>query len=152
MINDTLSEKIKYLFDRYWDEELTDKQEDALQAIADDIVSSYGWDAVFVAAENYLHEYCLTPESAVNFAHNYWGYYWADKPIADPHRFLGYLYYRVNFEASKYDGADILDSLAITLLPNAGYKEADLMLNPRYMPESDPKIIAAANAFRKQLG
>ena len=24
MINDTLSEKIKYLFDRYWDEELTD--------------------------------------------------------------------------------------------------------------------------------
>ena len=87
MINDTLSEKIKYLFDRYWDEELTDEQEDALQAIADDIVSSYGWDAVFVAAENYLHEYCLTPESAVNFAHNYWGYYWADKPIADPHRF-----------------------------------------------------------------
>ena len=58
----------------------------------------------------------------------------------------------MNFEASKYDGADILDSLAITLLPNAGYKEADLMLNPRYMPESDPKIIAAANAFREQLG
>ena len=152
MTNDTLTDKIKYLFDRSWDEESTEEQEDALQATADELVVSYGWDAVFSAVENYLHEYCLTPESVVNFANNYWGYYWADKPIANPHRFLGYLYYRVDFEAAKYDGADILDSLATTLLPKAGYKEADLWFNPRYMPESDPKIIAAANTFKEQLG
>lgn len=150
MTNDTISAKIKYLFDRYWDEELTEEQEDALQATADELVVSYGWETVFAAVENYLHEYCLTPESVINFANNYWGYYWDDKPIANPHRFLGYLYYRVNFEAAKYDGADILDSLATTLLPKAGYKEADLWFNPRYMPETDPKIIEAANAFAKE--
>ena len=35
---------------------------------------------------------------------------------------------------------DILDSLATTILPKAGYAEADLVLNPYYMPENDPKI------------
>ena len=35
---------------------------------------------------------------------------------------------------------DILDSLATTILPKAGFPEANLALNTQYMPENDPKI------------
>ena len=35
---------------------------------------------------------------------------------------------------------DILDSLATTILPKAGFSEANLVLNTQYMPENDPKI------------
>ena len=46
MTNDTLTDKIKYLFDRSWDEESTEEQEDALQATADELVVSYGWKTI----------------------------------------------------------------------------------------------------------
>jgi len=50
----------------------------------------------------------------------------------------------------KYDSPGILDSLAITILPKAGYKEADLMRNTRYIPESDPRIIAEADILKNE--
>ncbi len=43
---------------------------------------------------------------------------------------------------------DILDSLATTILPKAGFPEANLVLNTQYMPESDPKIRDEVERFR----
>ncbi len=44
---------------------------------------------------------------------------------------------------------DILDSLATTILPKAGFSEADLVLNTQYMPENDPIIKQAADSFKE---
>ena len=140
MTNKDLANRIHYLFDRNWDEDLSDEALDQLQQDADDLVAKYGWDNVYPAAIEYLHTNCLTPEQAVNFACYYWTYGWYEHPIPDPHKFLGYFYYRTNFETGKYDSMDILDSLATTILPKAGFSEADLVLNTQYMPENDPKI------------
>ena len=145
-----ISSMITYLFDRYWDEDLSDKEIDKLEQDAEDLVSEYGWEHVYPIALDYLHNKCIAPQDIINFASNYWTYGWYDHPIPDPYAFLGYLYYRINFETAKYDPMDILDSLATTILPKAGYRDADLYLNPYYMPESDPKIIRAVEEYRKK--
>lgn len=145
-----LKEKIMYLFDRYWDEDLQDEEIDKLEQDAEDLVTEFGWPEVYKAVVDYLHSMCRTPESVVNFACNYWNYGWYENPIPDPHRFLGYLYYRVNYETTKYDPIDILDSLATTILPKAGYSEANLFLNTQYMPENDPKIKEEVDRFKAE--
>jgi len=143
-----INDKIKYLFDRPWDEDLSDSQESELLAEAERLVNNAGWPDTYSAAISYLHEACVTPEAAINFAHLFWDYGWYEKPISDPHRFLAYFYYRINLEVERYDSPGILDSLAITILPKAGYREADLMHNTQYVPERDPKIIAEVEALK----
>ena len=81
----------------------------------------------------------------------FWLYGGQDYPIPEPHKFLAYFYYMIDCQAKKYDGDyDMLYSLATNILPKAGYSEADLYLNPYYMPEQDPKILAEVEALRKQ--
>ena len=132
--------KIEYLFSRYWDKDLSEKDQDKLEQDANDLVKEYGWNEVYSNAMNYLHTKCLTPESVVNFASNYRTYGWYENPIPDPHKFLAYFYYITDYETQKYDPMDILDSLATTILPKASFSEANLVLNTQYMPENDPKI------------
>ncbi len=143
-----IKKKIEYLFDRYWDEDLTDEEQEKLDQDSKDLVVGYSWKEVYSAATEYLHSKCKTPESVINFASNYWTYGWYDYPIPNPHSFLAYFYFRINYETEKYDTMDILDSLATTILPKAGYTEADLVLNPYYMPENDPKIQSEVNKFK----
>ena len=149
MNNTEIINCINYLFDRYWDEDLSDELEDKLYQTAYDLVAEYGWEDVYQAAVEYLHSKCLTPEQAVNFASNYWNYGWYEHPIPDPYKFLGYFYYRTSFDTGKYDPMDILDSLATTILPKEGFSEADLVLNTQYMPENDPKIREAVEEYKK---
>ena len=51
-------------------------------------------------------------------------------------------------ETDKFDGSDILDSIATTILPKNGVQAANLYLNPYYMPENDPEIKAAVERWR----
>ena len=133
-----LHQAIKYLFDRNCDEEMTEDEEDALQKVADDLVAEHGWEAVYAAANVHLHQCCVSPESVINFAVLFWDYRWSENPIPNPYEFLAYFYFRIDWQVSRYDDRDILDSLAITILPKAGYSDANLLQNPRYMPENDP--------------
>ena len=150
MADKDLNNQIEYLFNRPWDEDLSYTQEEELLDAAKQLIDETGWPETYSAAISYLHEACVTPESAINFAHLFWGYGWYEKPIPDPHRFLAYFYYRINFDVEKHDSPGILDSLAITIMPKAGYKEADLMRNSQYIPENDPKIIAEVDLLKKE--
>ena len=149
MIDSKLTNKIDFLFDRPWDEDISEEMEERLGDEAKALLSEYGWNEVYPVIFAYLKEKCTTPEEAVNFAHLFWGYRLYEQPIANPHEFLGQFYYRIDQETSKYDPLDILDSLATTILPKAGFKEADLYLNTQYMPENDPKILAAIEEYKK---
>lgn len=145
-----LSETIRFLFARNWEDELSDELEDELREQASVVVREYGWHEVYAATFTYLAKNCASPESVVNFAHLYFEYYWNRKVIPSPHRFLAYLYFRVNCNPSKYDAIDIFDTLATSILPICGYQEADLMIDPRYTPELDPKIIAEIEAWKQR--
>ena len=152
IIMDSIDRIIEYLFNRDWEEDLTEEQTISLQTSADNLIAKRGWKNVFESAVDYLHTKCVTPESVINFAHRFFQLFWNELPIPNPHEFLAYFYYRINDEVEKYDDVDILNSLAISILPKAGYREADLYLNPSYMPESDPKIRAEVEKLKKQNG
>lgn len=71
-----LLQTVKYLFDRDCEEEMTEDEEDALQKVADDLVAEYGWNEVFSEADKYLRQFCISPESVINFAVLFWDYRW----------------------------------------------------------------------------
>ncbi|MBQ9372194.1 MAG: hypothetical protein IJU03_08385 [Thermoguttaceae bacterium] len=144
-----LSEILRFLFERNWEEELTEEQEDELRDQASAVVQEYGWQEVYAATFEFLIKNCTTPEAVVNFAHLYFEFSWNERAIPSPHRFLGYLYFRVDCNPLKYDGDVIFDSLAISILPICGFREADLMVNPCYSPDLDPKIKAEVEIWKK---
>lgn len=142
---------INFLFNRYWDEELTDEEDDMLQEKYDKLVNEYGWEAVFEAIDKYMRTECLDGYSACNFAHMYWIYNcYGFKKIAFPNSFLGYLFYRMNLEPQKYDAVDIMDGLVKELLSTPDNKSHDPFWNTDYIPEKDPDIIKVVNKLRQE--
>ena len=146
-MNKDIDEITKYLFNRSYKDNITDDQEDELLDTVDMQISEFGWDKTFASWNRYLLSECKTPETVVNFANIFWWYGGQDHPIPNPHKFLGYFYYCIGFKSDMYDDNDILDSLTRAILSKAGYREADLVNNPQYMPESDPKIMEAAKIY-----
>ena len=137
-----------WLFNRQYDDNTTEEQDNKILALADRQISAFGWDETFKSWKKYLFTECKTPESAINFANLFWSYGGQDHPVSEPYEFLGYFYFRIDFDTEKHDAGGILDSLAIALLPRAGYSYADPNINCDYVPELDPRIIAAAKAWK----
>ena len=146
-----LSGKIDVLFNRYWDEELSEDDQYQLEADAVNLVKTHGWSDVYRASCDYLHTNCKTPEAVINFAHLYWIYEWHKNPIPNPYEFLGYFYARIDLNTDKYDEMDILDSLALDILPRSGDRKVTLYDNPQYLPETDPLLLYAVKVHRKQM-
>ena len=146
-----LQSETEYLFGRNCEDDLPEEILDDYIDRADNLIAEYGWPAVFEAWNTYLHTKCTTPESVVNFASLYWRYRGEQYPIPEPHKFLGYLLYKVNCKMFDYENGDIIESLATSILPKAGYPEADLYLHPYYAADQDPKILAEVENWRKTL-
>ena len=51
-------------------------------------------------------------------------------------------------DTEKYDEMDILDSIAVSILPKFGYAEADLYNNPNYLPEMDHMLLDAVETYK----
>ena len=150
MEKSALYDNIIYLFNRHWDDELSDEEEEQLQEKYDNLVNEYGWEVVFEAINRFMRTECLDGESACNFAHMYWGYNCYDpKSIVCPYSFLGYLFYRMNLEPWKYDAVDIMDGLVKDLLSTENDKSHNPFWNADYIPEKDPDIIAEVEKLRK---
>ena len=150
MDKSNLMKETEYLFNRDFNEELSEAETEAVEDRAKNLIAKYGWPKVFEAWNEYLHTKCPTPESVVNFANLYWSYCGDEYPIAEPHKFLGYLLYRIDCRMFDYDNGDIIEGLAHKILSRAGYSEADLYLNPYYRADQDPKILTEVEALRHQ--
>ncbi len=48
-----------------------------------------------------------------------------------------------------YYNGEIIENLATKILRKAGYSEADRVLNPYYIPDQYPKILAEVEAIRQ---
>lgn len=136
------------LFNRYWDADLSDAEEMQIDEMAAKLIEQNGWLTVYSALTAYLLTSCLTPEQAIDVVHIFWELGWCERPIADPYRFLGYLYYRIEFNSARYDKMDMMDTLTTTILLKAGYLYADMYRNPDYTPETDANLIEAVNKWR----
>lgn len=146
MVNE-IDKQTYLLFNRIYGDD-TSQEYDLLLDKVEQQISEFGWEKTFESWINYLFTECKTPESAINFANLFWSYGGQDYPVIEPYKFLGYFYYRIDFDTEKYDELGILDSLAIDLLPKAGYSYADRLINDEYIPELDPKIIAQVEAYK----
>lgn len=135
------------LFNRQYDD-ITEEQEDKILELVDQQISTFGWDKTFQSWKKFLFTECKTPESVINFANLFWWFVLDNYSIPEPYKFLAYFYYRIDFNVEKYDDMGILDSLSTAILVKAGHNEADRMVNPDYIPELDPNIIAEAEAYR----
>ena len=146
MVNE-IDKQTYLLFNRTYGDD-TSQEYDLLLDKVEQQITEFGWDKTFESWKNYLFTECKTPESAINFANLFWSYGGQDYPVIEPYKFLGYFYYRIDFDTEKYDELGILDSLAIDLLPKAGYSYADRLINDEYIPELDPKLIAEVEAYK----
>ena len=141
-----LKDTTKYIFSLDWDTDFTDEELDKLDAMVEQLIVENGWPKVYETWCDYLHTECKDDWSVVNFANHYWDYA-HDRYVPDPIHFIAYLYYRV--DTSKNSRAcDIFDSLAITILPNAGL--LDMMEEPNYAAETDPRILAEIAVIKSQ--
>lgn len=151
LIKNRLNEKIDDIFHRCWDEDLSEGDQYQLESDAENLVKEYGWGTVYCAVYEFLNTNCKTPEAIINFAHLYWIYEWHKHPIPNPYEFLGYFYARIDMNTEKYDEMDILDSLTLEILPRSGHQEVNLYDCPQYLPETDPLLLKAVEAHRKQM-
>lgn len=142
---------IERLFTRYWDDDISEDEETQIEEMAAALVEQNDWHAVYSALTAFLLVNCVTPEQAINTAHIFWELGWCEQPIVDPYRFLGYLYYRIDFNSAQHDKMDMMDTLTTAILLKAGYTYADMYINSDYTPETDAKLIEAVNNWRSGI-
>ena len=140
-----LQETTAYIFSQDATRDYSDEEILELEALVDRLISEYSWPTVYEAWREYLHTKCTTDTDVINFAQNYFDYA-KDRHIPDPIQFIAYLYYRVDAHENA-SAFDIFDSLAITILPNAGL--VDMMNDSCYAAETDPRIQKEIARLRK---
>jgi len=148
MMEQTISSITKYLFDCdfFADDFDPEGQEEHLET-AEKLLKDYPWNDIYKEWSRHLYEECKTPEAVINFANLYMYYDGADNFIPDPVSFIGYLYYMVDMNEYWDKAGETFDSLACEIMTKAGL--ADLVKDPYYKPEKDPRIIDEVEKLKK---
>ena len=128
------------------DADYSGEELDHFNDLAENLIRQYTWSVVWQEWSDYLYNHCPSDEDVVRFAHNFFDYA-SDRPVPEPLRFIAYFYYRVDVTKNS-DAFDIFDSLSITVLPNRGL--VNLMKEPNYAAESDPRIQAEIANWKRQ--
>jgi hypothetical protein len=124
----------------------TDALYDALVEKANNAISEYGWNAVFESWCGYMYKNCHTVDDAISFATWFEIYGGHNHIIAEPYKFLAYLYDIFDLNPVKYN-AQIMDDVSYGLLEAAGIKE-NLWSDDSYTTETDSELIKAVEALR----
>ncbi len=125
----------------------TDALYDALIEKAHNAIDVYGWDRIFESWCSFMYENCHTVEEALSFATWFEIYGGHNHKIAEPYKFLAYLYDIFDLDPVKYN-AQIMDDVSYGLLEASGIKE-NLWSDDSYTTETDPELIKAVEALRK---
>jgi hypothetical protein len=126
----------------------TDALYDALVEKANNVINEYGWNVVFESWKNFMYENCNSVENALNFATWFEIYGGHNHKIAEPYKFLAYLYDIFDLNPVKYN-AQIMDDVSYGLLEAAGIKK-NLWSDDCYTTENDPELVNAVKELRKE--
>lgn len=127
--------------------EATDALYDELVEKAHHAINEHGWDSVLESCKRFMYDNCHTVQEALSFATWFEIYGGHKHKIAEPYRFLAYLYDIFNLDPVKYD-APIMDGVSYGLLEAARIKK-NLWSDDSYTTETDPELIKAVDALRK---
>ena len=130
--------------------EETDALYEELIEKANRVISEYGWERVLESWKSYMYENCHTVEEALSFATWFEIYGGHKHKIEEPYKFLAYLYNIFNLNPVKYN-AQIMDDVSYGLLEASGIKN-NLWTDDSYTTETDPELIKAVEALRKENG
>ena len=138
----------------YDDSEYTDEVDNECRDIVETTIEQFGWQDVWKSWYRYLIQKCRSAKEVCNFAHLFFGYSGTKYPIDNPYEFLGYIYYYLGLNSSKYEdeynALTIMDSITIDTLEKAGVKK-DLWLDDNYVPEKDPLIIQSVEDWKNRI-
>lgn len=62
----SIDDETKYLFDRSYDVDLPEDENEALLDFAKNQIKKYGWESTFDSWKRYLFTQCTTPEAVIN--------------------------------------------------------------------------------------
>lgn len=150
MINpQNITETTEYLFNcNFFDESFDPDGSETHQELAEEVMSNNLWQDVFTSWNKYLRNNCSTPEAVINFCNLFVYYGGTENPIRDPYDFLGYIFSKVDLDKYWDTAGELLDGLAVAILQRTG--DISLAKNPFYQSWKDPKLIKAAEKYKKQ--
>ncbi len=145
-----ISEVTKYLFDcDFFAEEFDENDTYEHYDCAQKLMEENKWDEIYDAWYDYLINCCQTPDSVINYVNLYIYYGGQDQAIRNPYEFLGYIYCMVNMDQYWDSVGELFDGLSINILENCG--KANIVKNPYYNPEKDPKLLESIQEWRKRM-
>ena len=125
----------------------TEEHEDHLQA-SWELFENYSWEEIYPVWMKHLYMNCKTPEEVINFVNLFVYYEASDRPISDPIKFIGYLYYKVDMDKYWNQAGELFGGLAIGLLSKSGL--VDPIADPYYNPMKDSRILKMITALEKE--
>lgn len=135
IMSSNLKNKIKLYFDQNWyDETIPDEVRERYDDEFESIIKEYKWNNVYPVLKDILINDCNDEASIVNWCHHFWDYALIyEYKVPNPEMLVAYLYSKVDI-VNNSDAFDILDTIAISVLP------INLMETPCYAANADPKI------------
>ena len=147
----TIEEYTNYLLNCCFTDDSFDPEghEDHLKA-SWQLFENYTWEEIFPVWMDHLYINCTTPEEVINFVNLYIYYEAADRPIKDPIKLIGYLYYKVDMDKYWDEAGELFEGLAINILSKCGL--VNVMLDPYYNPMKDSRILYEINKLNLNNG
>ena len=144
----TIEEYTNYLLNCRFTDDSFDPEghEEHLQA-SWELFENYSWEEIAPAWMEHLYMNCKTPEEVINFVNLFIYYEAADRPINDPIKFIGYLYYKVDMDKYWNEAGELFEGVAITILSKSGL--VNTMADPYYNPMKDSRIIKEVDELRE---
>jgi hypothetical protein len=146
---ENIKETTEYLFNcDFFDESFDPEENETHLKMAEEVLGNNLWQDVFLSWNDYLRSKCSTPEDVINFCNLFVYYGGTENPIRNPYDFLGYIFAKADLDKYWDTAGELLDGLAVAVLQRSG--EISLNGNPYYQSWKDPKLIQAAEKYKKQ--
>ncbi len=120
------------LFNIDFQSDFSEEEVESLVSLAEKLIQKYGDKIIFNEWTDYLKNSIKDRYRARNFAYAFYNYGGHNLKVKDPYPFLGLLFYKVGFSffdepktQEENDFFDLLDSIYISLLLNAGIIDED---------------------------
>ena len=145
-----LEERIKWLYDLRFIEDVSEEEEDLWDNKAEEVVKLYGWEETLKSFTSFIHTNTKTPKDAINYATLFWNCSWYENFIPNPYDFFAFFWDKINFNIDRYDPVDILWSLMRENMSRYGYKKLNSWINPDYFPIEDKELVRAVFRLRNE--
>ena len=145
-INEKLSEDIRYLFEcDFFAEEFDPDGEEVHSDRAEDIKEQFDEQDILTCALTYFFNNCKDAKQIYNYCNLFFYYGFCDIKNEDALKFLGYIYYMVDFDKEP-EMFDFVDMFSCKVVEQN--KLASLYENPYYRPDKDKRILDAVEIWK----